>query len=544
MNRLPRIVQAAVAQGLLPANVALPTNEGRPWPVVLLTGLGAWLAAVPLLGVVGLLFGNWIRGGAGLYLVGVLLLAGAVVVLRSRDVPLFVEQLAVPALLVGGGSLGFGLMRDLSTSLGATLLCIIALGAGAGIARPWLRVLLGAAAAVLLTVACVPERGGGFTLTQQFWFAWHVCLAVWLGAAWVQRSVLTDGARAGLAAVLESLGAGWLLATLAGLAWWSGMTFLVGASLGGGFAGEVLRDTAQRRSLGWEGVALQSASLVLALGAALWAARQWPALRNWCNGGVALVLIALAWFMPALGGVCLALGYCVMTSRWRLAAAAALAAAWIVGAFYYQLLWPLATKSLVLVAAGALLGGLAWLTPRQSAGQAASLPRATDRANARRGSRTAIALSALATLLVANLGIWQKEDLIANGQQVYVELAPIDPRSLMQGDFMRLNFRVPGDVRAKVGGLLTAQRPHVVARRDGRGVATLLRIDEGAPLGADELRIELTPKAGHWILVSDAWFFKEGDAKRWQAAKYGEFRVEPGGRALLVGLRGENLEAL
>ena len=95
-----------------------------------------------------------------------------------------------------------------------------------------------------------------------------------------------------------------------------------------------------------------------------------------------------------------------------------------------------------------------------------------------------------------------------------------------------------------MGGLLTAQRPHVVARRDARGVATLLRIDDGAPLGADELRIELTPKDGRWILVSDAWFFKEGDAKRWQAAKYGEFRVEPGGRALLVGLRGEKLEAL
>ena len=544
MNRLPRIVAAAVAQGLLPANVASPANEGRPWPVVLLTGLGAWLAAGPLLAVIGMLFGNWISASAGLYVVGVLLLAGAVVVLHSRDMSLFVEQLAVPALLVGGGSLGFGLMRDLGVPLGAALLCIVALGVGAGIARPWLRVLLGAAAAALLAVACAPEHGGGFMLTQRFWIAWHVCLAVWLAALWVQRSVLTDGARARLGAALESLAAGWLLATLAGLAWWSGMTFLLGASLGGGFAGEVLRETAQRRSLGWESAAIQSVSLVLALGAALWAARQWPALRNLCNGGVALVWVALAWFMPALGAVCLALAFCVTTSRWRLAAAAALAAAWIVGAFYYQLLWPLATKSLVLVAAGALLGGLAWLAPRQSVGQTALQPPAAARAPASRGSRTAIALSAIATLVAANLGIWQKEDLIANGQPVYVELAPIDPRSLMQGDFMRLNFRVPGDVPANAGGLLTAQRPHVVARRDARGVATLLRIDEGTPLGADELRIELTPKAGRWILVSDAWFFKEGDAKRWQAAKYGEFRVEPGGRALLVGLRGEKLEAL
>lgn len=542
-SRLPRIVQAAVAQGLLPATATAPAENGRPWPVVLLTGLGAWLAALPLLGVVGLLFGDWISRGAGLYVVGALLLAAAVIVLRARDVPLFAEQLAVPALLVGGGSLGFALMRDFSTQTGAALLCGVALGVGVGIARPWLRVLLGAAAALLLALACAPEHWVAPNLTHRFWFAWHLSLAVWLGAMWAQRSVLDVGARARLAAALESLGAGWLLLTLAGLAWWSGMTFLVGASLGGGLAGEVIRDTAMRRSLGWEGAVSQSVSLLLALLAALWAARLWPALRNPCNGGVALVLMALAWFMPALGAVLLALAVCATTSRWRLAAAAALAAAWIVGAFYYQLQWHLELKALLLVGAGAVLGALAWLGLR-TAGVAATARSATPHPPTARASRIAIALSALATLGVANIGIWQKEDLIARGQPVYVELAPVDPRSLMQGDFMRLNFRVPGDARAQAGGLLTARRPHVIAQRDARGVSTLLRLDAGTPLAADELRIELTPKAGRWVLVSDAWFFEEGEAKRWEGAKYGEFRVEPGGRALLVGLRGANLERL
>jgi uncharacterized membrane-anchored protein len=247
--------------------------------------------------------------------------------------------------------------------------------------------------------------------------------------------------------------------------------------------------------------------------------------------------------MPALGAVWLALAHSVTTARWRLGAAAALAAAWIVGAFYYQLQWSLATKSAVLIGAGAALGGLAWLASRQ-AGTPAAAPSKAAPTPATRASRAAFTSSALAMLMVANVGIWQKEDLIARGQPVYVELAPADPRSLMQGDFMRLNFRIPGEVQSNVDALLTSQRPRVIARRDTRGVATLLRIDAGTPLGADELRIELTPKDGRWILVSDAWFFKEGEAKRWQAAKYGEFRVEPSGRALLVGLRGANLEPL
>ena len=155
-----------------------------------------------------------------------------------------------------------------------------------------------------------------------------------------------------------------------------------------------------------------------------------------------------------------------------------------------------------------------------------------------------IALSLVAVLAVANVGIWQKQQLIAHGQPVYVELAPVDPRSLMQGDFMRLDYRMPPAVEQGLDGLPSTRRPRVVARRDARGVATVLRLDNGAPLADGELRIELTPKDGRWVLVSDAWFFKEGEAARWQPARYGEFRVGPDGQALLVGLRGAALEPL
>ncbi len=81
-------------------------------------------------------------------------------------------------------------------------------------------------------------------------------------------------------------------------------------------------------------------------------------------------------------------------------------------------------------------------------------------------------------------------------------------------------------------------------RRDAQGVATAVRLDDGTPLAADELCIELTPKGGRWILVTDAWFFSEGEAQRWAAARFGEFRVQADGRALLVGLRGADLKPL
>jgi uncharacterized membrane-anchored protein len=125
-----------------------------------------------------------------------------------------------------------------------------------------------------------------------------------------------------------------------------------------------------------------------------------------------------------------------------------------------------------------------------------------------------------------------------------VALAPVDPRSLMQGDYMALRFVLPSVADGQASGANGGRRPQVVARRDARGIATLQRADRGEPLAGDELRIELSPKNGGWVLVTDAWFFKEGEADRWAQAKYGEFRVDANGRALLVGLRGADLQKL
>ena len=535
-SELQAALQRAVHAGLLPADTEAPVEDNRPWPVVLLIALGAWLAALPLLGVLGLLLGDFIERGAGLYLIGVLLLAGAVVVLRSRQLPVFVEQLALPALLVGGLSLGAGLFRDTSLPTAAAGLSVLSLAVAAVVPRSWLRVLLGTAAAAAFCVANMPRAWDAwfFGSHSRIWLTLHLMLALWLAAGGAQ-SRLQPRVRA----LLEPLRAGWLLATLAGLALASGMTMLAGASLGAGAAGDLARMPWQSgRPLTWS---LQGLSLLLTLAAAAWAARQWPALRQPWSAAAAAVLAALAALMPALGASLLALSLTASASRWRLAGAAALAAAWIVGAFYYALSWPLQDKALALVAAGALLGGLAWWGwqgQRAVASAGAAPPAFGPR------PRIGIALCTLAVLAVANVGIRQKERLIAQGQPVFIELAPVDPRSLMQGDYMALRFAIPSDVTMPAPGLLQATRPVVLVRRDARGVATLHARPAGAALQAGELLMELTPKNGDWVLVTDAWFFAEGQAERWAAARYGEFRVNRNGQALLVGLRGAALQPL
>lgn len=542
-NKLQQALASGKAQGLLPAHAQLPEADNRPWPVVLLTALGAWLAALPLIAMVGMLLGDLVIRSVGPYFTGLLLLGAAVTVLRSRELPVFVEQLAMPALLVGGGTLAYGLHRDLSSQAAAAVLALVALGLAVAIARPWLRVLLGAAAAGLTLLAMVPAnvfwRGGA--PIYSFWLALHVSLLLGL-LAWVtQARGLAQAPRAHLGAALESIAAGWLLWVLAGLCWWSGMTFLVGGSMGGGMWTELASEMGRSGGQDTRWLLTQAGSVALAGAATLITVRAWPSLRQPLAAAVGLALIALCWFLPALGAVLLALAWTATSQRWLLAAAAAFAAAWVVGSFYYQLHWPLAYKAVVLVGVGAVLGGLAWWAQRTSGH---STPHHAALAGPRRAA-VWMALGAVLTLLVANFSIWQKETLIAQGQKVFVELAPVDPRSLMQGDFMRLNYRVPGSTEPELRQLFTQRRPHVIAQRDERGVARLLRtVQADAPLAPGEMRIELTPKDGRWILVTDAWFFREGDAKRWEAAKYGEFRVTPDGRALLVGLADAQLQTI
>ncbi|QNA98410.1 GDYXXLXY domain-containing protein [Massilia sp. Se16.2.3] len=221
-----------------------------------------------------------------------------------------------------------------------------------------------------------------------------------------------------------------------------------------------------------------------------------------------------------------------------LASLAGLCALWLLGHFYYQLAWPLAHKALLLAAAGAALALIAGFALPHERVRETTSPEPVPALREGR-QRWLIGAATLAVLAVVNFSIWQKEALISQGAPVFVELAPVDPRSLMQGDYMRLNFSLPG-----ANGQATRRASHVVARVGPNGVARLLRLHDGGALAPGDILIELVYKHGHPMLVTDARYFTEGEAKRWEAAKYGEFRVQPDGRALLVGLRGANLQPL
>ncbi|KQP43178.1 GDYXXLXY domain-containing protein [Pseudorhodoferax sp. Leaf274] len=512
------VQRRAQACGAWAAGTATAAPGDRPWPVVLLTGLGAWLAALPLLGAVALLLGDWVHAGSGPYAVGVLLLTLAGTLLRRPQVSVFVEQLALPLLLAGLGTLGYGLARDLPLQLAAGLMALLLLALAwlADTRQRWLHGLLGAAAAGATVLALHGEND------------WQDGSLLWLALHGTVLPGLAGLRRPPLAATAS----GWLALALAGLASASGMAFLVGAVPG------PTQPFAGSGGLVAPGPWTAAASALLALATGGLAARRWPALRRPGCAAVALVAAALCAFLPMLGAILLTTVLAAAARRRQLALCGALAAAWTVGSFYYLLAWPLAHKAVLMVACGAALAALAWRAARMPTGAAAP-------ASAPRAAALLVLVGGLATLVVANTGIWRNERLIAQGQPVFVALAPVDPRSLMQGDYMQLRFQLPTDTQDRLAQPQSGTRPQAVARRDARGVAELLRVAApGEPLADGEFTITLAPKNGHWTLVTDAWFFREGEADRFAQARYGEFRVAPDGRALLVGLADAKLQAL
>ena len=151
-----------------------------------------------------------------------------------------------------------------------------------------------------------------------------------------------------------------------------------------------------------------------------------------------------------------------------------------------------------------------------------------------------VLLTGIAVLALTNYSIYRKEQLLANGRVVLLELAPVDPRSLMQGDYMALRFRLQNEVSWS-GDLRDG---FMVIAPDSRGVAIFRRLDNGAPLAPGELKLRYRLRGNQVKLGTGAFFFQEGDSHYYQGARYGEARIDPGGDMLLTGLRGQSLEKL
>lgn len=165
-------------------------------------------------------------------------------------------------------------------------------------------------------------------------------------------------------------------------------------------------------------------------------------------------------------------------------------------------------------------------------------------------------LAVIALVLVLGLinwSIYKKERHLAQGQVVYLELAPVDPRSLMQGDYMALRFQVANEVYTALPKQqhytrwqhnLAATDGYVIVQLDDRQVGRFKGIYAAQTLSADEIKMRYRVRNGAVKFATNAFFFQEGQAAVYQSARYGQFRVDQAGELLLVAMYDKDLKPL
>lgn len=147
-----------------------------------------------------------------------------------------------------------------------------------------------------------------------------------------------------------------------------------------------------------------------------------------------------------------------------------------------------------------------------------------------------MATTTLIILAFVTLEITDKEHILREGTPILLELAPIDPRSLLQGDYMALRYAMADEV-ARAAAEQGVADGRIVIEPDADGVARFVRIYDGGPLGNRQHLLQFRKRGESVRLASDAWFFEEGTGADFRGARFGELRVSREGEAVLVAVR-------
>ncbi|WP_375603982.1 GDYXXLXY domain-containing protein [Wolbachia endosymbiont of Anurida maritima] len=88
-------------------------------------------------------------------------------------------------------------------------------------------------------------------------------------------------------------------------------------------------------------------------------------------------------------------------------------------------------------------------------------------------TKVMIVLSVI-VLVAMNYGIYEKEQIKKHGETLLLELAPADPRSLMQGDYMQLRYAIERNTPVQELAL-QQKRGYMVISPDENNVAQFVR---------------------------------------------------------------------
>ena len=149
-----------------------------------------------------------------------------------------------------------------------------------------------------------------------------------------------------------------------------------------------------------------------------------------------------------------------------------------------------------------------------------------------------LTLSVLSVLGYAFSYTVGKERIRRDGTLHLFALRPVDPRSLLQGDYLRLDYRILSEANRN-----TDLNEGFLVFTVVDGVAEFVRLQAATtPLSTGQHVIKFwrrnagAGQVGSVRIGSPSYFFEEGQARRFSTAAYGGYYVDDRGNALLDGL--------
>lgn len=169
-----------------------------------------------------------------------------------------------------------------------------------------------------------------------------------------------------------------------------------------------------------------------------------------------------------------------------------------------------------------------------------------------------IILAVLSVVFFIGL-ILKNEQHLKHSDSIFIRLAPVDPRSLIQGDYMALNYDLSFAGLPVQNSQIDIPTSVTVIQNKPKLMAYLILDSQRRVVKTsfDPRLLEMYLKSSHRLVLknpsnrlnalypaSNSFLFAEGLAECYQAAQYAEFKVDEKGNPLLASLRGEDLKDL
>lgn len=176
-----------------------------------------------------------------------------------------------------------------------------------------------------------------------------------------------------------------------------------------------------------------------------------------------------------------------------------------------------------------------------------------------------IVIAVILQILVLAYMAGEREYIVRNGKIIHLRTAPIDPRDMFRGDYVRLNYeisRIPINMIAEAAGAGALKKGAKIYVRLKEGPSGLYEM-EGADLQKPEAGLYLTGRipypyrklqAGNPIWVNygiEAYFVEQGKGREIEKRRGGrtsvqvplemEIAIGPGGKAVIKGYRWSRL---